>query len=93
MPKTATDQGERYYNPSGGARNIIVPVPSDSADLPFVTKWIYVSVAGNVPVIAAGDNDASPQTLPLDVGFHDKTSIRRILATGLTATVTLAAGN
>lgn len=64
---------------------------SDSAELPYVTKWIQVTVAGNIKVLAAHDDPSGSGTvIPVDVGVYDKTRIRKIFATGTTATITVA---
>lgn len=72
-----------------------VPVtPSDSADLTFPsgvygTKYLYIGVAGDVAVTTASGDDVLLKALAAGV-FHP-ISVKRIKATGTTATNILAA--
>lgn len=59
-------------------------VPSDSADLPHVTREVHAVTAGNV---AAVWSDGSTITLPVAAGERLSWSLVRVLATGTTATL------
>lgn len=56
--------------------------PNDNADLPVITRAIWVGVQGNVRVLYA--NDTVPVTL-VDVVGQKSGAFRRIYATGTTA--------
>jgi len=59
--------------------------PSDSADLPDGTcRGLFVSVAGNISFVTS--KGTSQSAIPVDAGFFP-VSIKRVLATGTTATV------
>jgi hypothetical protein len=61
--------------------------PSDSTDLPSVTRGLYVGVIGDVNVIFAADKDASTVVLTgLAAGVWHPIQVRRVLATSTTAT-------
>ncbi len=63
-------------------------VPSDSADLPIYAKSIVVLAAGDVKIIPVENDDASPlQFTGLSAGSVVPFQVRRVLATGTTATV------
>lgn len=64
------------------ARNAAPVTPADGADLGFTTRWVSVSVAGNL-VVDMVDNGT--QTLPVPVGIFP-IRCNRIRATGTTAT-------
>ena len=66
------------------ARNIFSVTPSDSVDLPFLPKAVYIGGAGNITFLAA-DNSV-PVTLPVLAGAILPWRLRRIFATGTTAT-------
>jgi hypothetical protein len=57
--------------------------PSDTVDLPKLTRAIYVGVAGTVAAVL--QNGDMPGALPLTAGWHP-ISCQRINATGTTAT-------
>lgn len=57
--------------------------PSDTVDLPRLTRAIYVGVAGDVAAVLS--NGDMPGALPLTATYHPLT-VRRINATGTTAT-------
>jgi hypothetical protein len=82
-----------FINTQGGlqspCRSTFVITPSDTNELPFVTRAIYIGSAGNLTARLAGDtasvafNGLAPGTvLPLRV--------RQIFATGTTAGMLLA---
>ena len=69
---------------TGQAQNLTSLVPSDAADIAFVSKAIYVGIGGNLAVIAEDDtvavtlaNVQSGTILPIRV--------RRVMATNTTA--------
>lgn len=65
-----------------------VVTPSDTVDLAPYAKAIVVCAAGNVAVIPAGNLDAAPITFTTaPVGFIIPYRVRRVNATGTTATV------
>lgn len=73
---------ERLQIPAGSATAI---TPNDDTDLATETRSLYVGGAGNVSVILA--NDADPVTLTaLAVGVLHELRVRRVRATGTTAT-------
>lgn len=72
-----------------GANSCRVIVPSDTVDLPFVTKALYVGVTGDVVMIMAGDTVAVTRR-NMAAGVAHVMQVRRILATGTTATFLLA---
>lgn len=57
--------------------------PSDSANLPRLTRSIIVGGAGNVNCVFAGKT--TPQVIALTVGEHDL-ALTKILSTSTTAT-------
>lgn len=57
--------------------------PNDNADLPNVTRFLLVGVAGDVSVIMA--NDTSAVTLKLPAGIHPL-RVKRVRVTGTVAT-------
>jgi hypothetical protein len=63
-------------------------VPNDILDLsPFHARTIHVGVSGDLVVIPAGNDDASPVTFKaVAAGRFDTVAVRRVLATGTTAT-------
>lgn len=61
--------------------------PSDTVDLPYDTRLIYVGGAGNITVIDPKGNSRL-YTAPA-VGNWHRISARRVMSTGTTATVML----
>lgn len=71
--------------PSSPPQRAATVTPNDSEDLPDVTKGIHCSAAGDLVAIFA--DDSSAVTLTLLAGTTYRYRLRRILATGTTATV------
>ena len=72
-----------------GANCSRVIVPSDTVDLPFATKAIYVGGAGDVAMIMDGDTVAVTRK-NMAAGVAHVMQVRRVLVTGTTATFMLA---
>lgn len=64
-------------------------VPSDTADLPRVTRSLYVGTAGNI-VMQGGDDDAPRTWKNVPAGSFLPFRAKRIMATGTTAADILA---
>ncbi|TPM36630.1 hypothetical protein [Mesorhizobium sp. B2-3-5] len=63
-------------------------VPSNTTDLPVLAKALCVGTAGNVSVIPALNADADVIAfVGAPVGFVVPFQVRRVMATGTTATV------
>jgi hypothetical protein len=68
-----------------------VVTPSDTVDLDPIAKAIQVVSAGNLVYIPAGNSDANPITVTdAPVGYIPIHIVRRVKATGTTATVVTA---
>lgn len=67
------------------AKSCKLVAPSDAADLAFVCKALLVTAPGNVSFIAQEDADAV--TIPVVAGQILPIRIKRVKATGTTATV------
>lgn len=78
------DKGAGWGSPSPSAA---VVVPSDTADLPNLAR-IYVGGAGDLTVLLANDATAVTFTAA-DIGYHPLI-VKRVLATGTTATSMVA---
>lgn len=80
---------ESKFSPGSGwsspARNAFAITPSDSADLAFLTRGIYVGGAGNLSVILADDTDPVSFVGVL-AGTLLALRAKRVRATGTTAT-------
>jgi hypothetical protein len=87
MPATDT-----FINTQGGlqspCRSSFVITPSDTSELPFVTRAIYVGSAGNITARLAGDT-ASVAFNGLASGSILPIRTRQIFATGTTAGIVL----
>lgn len=79
----AVDNYAKDIGQVGPARNAIAVTASDSADLGFVTRGIYVGVAGNLCVNMSGSG--AGMIIPVPAGLQPL-AVSRILATGTTAT-------
>ena len=66
---------------------IAAVVPSDTVDLPFVTRALYVSVAGAVKVTMM---DGSTETYPNLLAGRHPLRVTRVWQTGTTATGMIA---
>jgi len=62
-------------------------VKSDTTDLARNARALWITASGDVRFIPTGNGDADPQTLSLPTGLFSCVEIRRIYATGTTATV------
>ena len=85
MPRTALDFQPVNSDVVRGARKWKTITPSDGADLEFVTRAIWVGVAGNVAIIGADDEDGESiviQNVPVGQWV---VQARRVLASGTTA--------
>ena len=80
----ATDLLNGYADaPTAPARRLLSITPNDNNDLPFVTKWLWVGVVGNVNIQAVGD--VGPVLLTVPAGTWLPIRAARVLATGTTA--------
>jgi hypothetical protein len=71
-------------NPDGPYRMWAAIAPSDSVDLSFAPKSLYVGGAGNLVLRDQFGNDVTFTAVP--VGAVLRVSPRRVLSTGTTAT-------
>lgn len=72
---------------SYGAKGAVV-VPSDTVDLDPYAKSIVVTAAGNLVILPAANDDGATITFTdCGVGFSPPYRVRRVMATGTTATV------
>ena len=74
------------------ARRLLAVVPSDSQDLARY-GCLKVGGAGTLVVIAADDADGAPQSWAAQAGEIVPVVVRRVLATGTTATGLLVLTN
>ena len=71
-------------SPSSPARRLLAVTPSDSAG-PARYGCLKVGGAGTVAMIAADDTDGAPQSWAAQAGEIIPVVVRRVLATGTTA--------
>ncbi len=64
------------------ATRAVAVTPSDSTDLEYTTRGLYIGVAGNLSVVMAGGDTV---IIPVQAGLHPL-SVSRVRATGTTAT-------
>ena len=76
---------------SGPARRAGAVTPSDAVDLTVYAKALYVGAAGNVRVLTVGGEDADAVTFANHPVGWLPVQVRRVLATGTTATQIVAA--
>lgn len=76
---------------SGPARRAAAVTPSDTVDLTTYAKALYVGAAGNVRVLTVGAEDADAVTFANHPVGWLPVQVRRVLATGTTATQIVAA--
>ena len=76
---------------SGPARRAAAVTPSDTVDLTAYAKALYVGAAGNVRVLTVGGEDADAVTFANHPVGWFPVQVRRVLATGTTATQIVAA--
>lgn len=67
--------------PSGPAIDVVPVTPSDSVDLAYTPKGVYIETGGNLAFLTVTN---ASRVLPLDRGWHP-ISPKRILVTGTTA--------
>lgn len=72
----------------GPITRLVTVVPSDTTDLPEVTRALYVGVSGTVHVLTAEGNDVTLTALV--AGQLHWIRVARVFATGTTATNILA---
>lgn len=73
------------------ARNAVAVAPSDTADLTMYSRCLYVGGDGDVTVVMVGQNGDAPITFPGVVGGTLlPIQVRRVMATGTTATALVA---
>ncbi|WP_295174434.1 hypothetical protein [uncultured Brevundimonas sp.] len=75
----------------GPARRAAAVTPSDAADLTTYAKALYVGAAGNVRVLTVGGEDGDAVTFANHPVGWLPVQVRRVLATGTTATQIVAA--
>ena len=75
----------------GPARRAAAVTPSDTVDLTAYAKALYVGAAGNVRVLTVGGEDADATTFANHPVGWLPVQVRRVLATGTTATQIVAA--
>ena len=75
----------------GPARRAAAITPSDTVDLTAYAKALYVGAAGNVRVLTVGGEDADAVTFANHPVGWLPVQVRRVLATGTTATQIVAA--
>lgn len=80
MPDTYANIGSDILGP---ACNAVAVNPSDTADLAFASKALYVGGAGNVALVTVGGDTVTYVGVP--AGSYLSVRVRRVLATGTTA--------
>lgn len=84
--------GDQWSNAAGGVEGPVVDAaavtPSDTTDLAFVTRALYVGVAGDVVVITQKGTTVTLGSLA--AGMWHPIRVSRVLATGTTAGAILA---
>ena len=88
---TKDPYAQRSTEVSSQARGVDAVAPNDSTDLPRYAKALYIGVTGDVVVLPMNATDDS-QTVTFKahpVGYMP-VQVRRVLATGTTATNILA---
>lgn len=71
-----------------GYANTAAVTPSDTTDLSFTTRALYIGGAGNVTLIDANNNTTTFQAVPVGSVLPVRTN--RVKATGTTATNLIA---
>lgn len=80
------DKFARPGDLAGPAYNAAAVTPSDSTDLQFVTRGVYVGGSGDVKVNLAGDQGSGIVFKGVPAGATLPIAVTRILATGTSAT-------
>ncbi|WP_299172834.1 hypothetical protein [uncultured Brevundimonas sp.] len=75
---------------SGPGRRAAVVTASDTVDLPIYAKGLYVGAAGNIRVLTVGGEDGEAVTFANHPVGWLPVQVRRVLATGTTATQVVA---
>ncbi|MBA4807833.1 hypothetical protein [Brevundimonas sp.] len=75
---------------SGPGRRAAVVTASDTVDLPIYAKALYVGAAGNIRVLTVGGEDGEAVTFANHPVGWLPVQVRRVLATGTTATQVVA---
>lgn len=86
MPDNAFKDYEAL--PPGPSRRAAAVTPSDTVDLSFVTRYLWVGGAGNVDVLTVNGDDVTFEAVP--AGTLLPIAARRVLAAGTTATKIVA---
>ncbi|TIW21456.1 MAG: hypothetical protein E5V63_29300 [Mesorhizobium sp.] len=88
MPKTAADPWNATPNETNFGQRGAQITPNDDADLDTVSKGLVVLISGTLVFIPADNEDNETLTYgTLPVGAVVPYFVRRVLATGTTATV------
>lgn len=72
---------------SDPSRSVSRVTPDDGSDLPNVPRMLHIGVAGNISFIAAEDTEVITQPVPAGIF---PVMVKRVLATGTTATSIMA---
>jgi hypothetical protein len=75
---------------SGPGRRAASVTPSDASDLSSYARGLYVGGTGDLVVIPVGNADGAPVTFKAHPIGYMPVAVRRVLATGTTATNILA---
>ena len=73
------------------ARRAVAMTPSDTVDMTTYAKALYVGAAGNASVLTVGGEDTEAVTFANHPVGWLPVQVRRVLATGTTATQIVAA--
>jgi hypothetical protein len=83
---------DKFANFQGGLQspppNAFVITPSDTNELPFVTRSVYVGAGGDITLRLAGDT-SSQALKAVPVGTMLPLRVRQVYATGTTAALPL----
>ncbi len=85
MAATDTYKGHPGVSP-GGPRNLALVTPNNSVDLTMVSQWVYIGTAGVLVCTPAEHADDDPVTTPTMIAGWHLMQLKRIWATGTTAT-------
>jgi hypothetical protein len=84
-----TDNKENVINPDPSALNAAVVIPSDTVNLDFPTRFLWVGGAGNVSVEMEGSGSAIVLE-GITAGTMLPIRVKRVNVTGTTATKIVA---
>jgi hypothetical protein len=65
------------------ARRAVAVTPSDSSQLPFVTRWLYIGTAGDLAIVTDEGDTVILRNVP--AGTWQYLMVRQVRATGTTA--------